>query len=302
LHHRSPRGWRLASRFGGLKSSQNWLQYFGNGGYAERSVQFQRIKNMSEHMANAPEEVLVIRAKSLANKLGKTWDERLEGILRFCIRDPAQWFPSRGKKKIVSWMDIDDRYLEQYVGRYYREREGFVVLQPVATKKDPAVDEVLKAFENVPPEDLERIGKAHRVSMQAENIIGELLERYVARMLENKGWIWCCGETMKSVDFIKGADKGEAKLLQIKNRSNSENSSSSAIRRGTTIEKWYRTSSTTGKTRWDLLPENSDADGSERRTEEGFYQFVIEEAKRRPSIEEIPMETDDREPQLTATR
>lgn len=240
-------------------------------------------------MANALEENLVARAKSTAKKLGKSWDQRLEGILRFCSRDPERWFPSRGKK-IVSETDVDDRYLEQYVRRYYREREGFVVLQPVATKKDPAVDEVLKAFENVSPQDLERIGNAHRVSMQAENIIGELLERYVAGMLEKRGWIWCCGETMKSVDFIKEGCNEDAKLLQIKNRSNSENSSSSAIRRGTNIEKWYRTSSTTGKTRWELLPENSDADHNERCTEEGFYQFVIEEAKRRPPIEEIAME------------
>lgn len=239
-------------------------------------------------MTNTFDEDLIARAKSIAKKLGKTWDERLERILSLCIREPARWFPSRGKKKIVSEADVDNRYLEQYVGRYYREREGFVVLQPVATKKDPAVDEVLKAFENIPPEDLKRIGDAHRVSMQAENIIGELLERYVARMLENNGWIWCCGETMKSVDFIKVASKEEARLLQIKNRSNSENSSSSAIRRGTTIEKWYRTNSTNGTTRWDLLPENSDSDENEHCTEEGFYEFVRAEAQRKPPVEEIP--------------
>ncbi len=239
-------------------------------------------------MTTSAQEALIERAKKIANGLGKMWDNRLEWILRFCIRDPSKWFPSRGKKKIVSVADVDDRYLEQYVGRYYREREGFVVLRPVATKKDPAVDEVLMAFENVPPEDLERIGEAHRVSMQAENIIGELLERYVARMLEKKGWIWCCGETMKAVDFIKGPETAEAQLLQIKNRSNSENSASSAIRRGTTIEKWYRTTSTTGKTRWEMLPENSNASENERCTEKGFYEFVKAEAQRKPPIEEIP--------------
>ena len=238
-------------------------------------------------MANTVDGNIIARAKSIAEEIGKTWDERLEPILSLCIREPARWFPSRGKKRIVSDGDVDNRYLEQYVGRYFREREGFVVLQPVATKKDPAVDEVLKAFENIPPEDLKRIGDSHRLSMQAENIIGELLERYVARMLENKGWIWCCGETMKSVDFIKVTGREEARLLQIKNRSNSENSSSSAIRRGTSIDKWYRTNSTNGKTRWELLPDNS-ADEDERCTEEGFYEFVRAAGKRKPPVEEIP--------------
>ena len=93
---------------------------------------------------------------------------------------------------------------------------------------------------------------------------------------------------MKSVDFIKVASKEEARLLQIKNRSNSENSSSSAIRRGTIIEKWYRTNSTNGKTRWDLLPENSEPDKNEHCTEEGFYEFVRAEAQRKPPVEEIP--------------
>lgn len=244
-------------------------------------------------MTTTAEEALIARAKEIATELGTVWDERLELILSFCLREPARWFPSRGKKKIASAADVDDRYLQQYIGRYYREREGFVVLQPVATKKDPAVDEVLKAFEKVPPEDLERIGDAHRLSMQAENKIGELLERYVSTVLERRGWIWCCGETMKSVDFIKNACEEEPKLLQIKNRSNSENSSSSAIRQGTSIEKWYRTNSTNGKTRWELLPDNPESEEDERCTEEGFYEFVKAEARRKPPVEEIPVDESD---------
>jgi len=236
-------------------------------------------------VATTPEEDLIARAKEIANNLGKAWDDRLERLLRFGTRNLGVLPTKRGKKRICSVADIDDPYLEAYIGRYYREREGVVVLKPVATKPDPAVDEVLKAFERVPPENLERIGEAHRLSMQAENIVGKLLERYVATLLESKGWIWCCGETMRSVDFIK--EETEVELLQIKNRDNSENSASSAIREGTTIKKWYRVNSRTGKTRWEFLPENT---GDEHCSEEGFYQFVMEEAQRKPSTEEIPPE------------
>ncbi len=124
--------------------------------------------------------------------------------------------------------------------------------------------------------------------MQAENIVGKLLERYVARLLESRGWVWCCGETMRSVDFIKVPEAGEVQLLQIKNRDNSENSSSSAIRAGTTIKKWYRINSRTGKTRWELLVENADASKDEKCNEQGFYAFVQAEAVRRPPVEEVP--------------
>lgn len=228
-------------------------------------------------MATNLEEELVTKAKEITSRLDKKWDDRLRRLLGFCARNPKAFPTRRGKKKIISAADVDDQYLETYIGRYYGEREEtVVVLKPVATKPDRAVAEVLKAFENVPEEDLERIGENHRLSMQAENIVGKLLEGYVARLLESKGWIWCCGETMRSVDFIKDEEGEDIKLLQIKNRDNSENSSSSAIREGSEIKKWYRSNSRTGKTRWDSLPENSDARENERCTEEGFYEFVRE--------------------------
>ncbi len=241
-------------------------------------------------MTTNPEEELVARAKTITNTLGKEWDERLGRVLRFCARNPKA-FPGRGKKKIASAADVDDSYLKTYIGRYYKEREKTeVVLREIATQPDRAVDEVLKAFKKVPQEDLKGIEDAHRLSMQAENMVGKLLEGYVARLLESKGWIWCCGETMRSVDFIKDEEGEDVKLLQIKNRDNSENSSSSAIRKGTEIQKWYRSNSRTGKTRWDKLQENSDASEDEQCTEEGFYKFVLETANLRPLVEEISPE------------
>src|SRR5438045_3218022 len=140
-------------------------------------------------MATNTEEHLIERAKVVAARLEKRWDERLERILRFCARNPAAFPTGRGKKKIGSAEEVDNSYLDAYVGRYYRERDGVVVLKDVKTTADPAVDEVLKAFQKVPPKDLERISADHRLSMQAENIVGKLLEGYVARLLESKGWV-----------------------------------------------------------------------------------------------------------------
>src|SRR6059058_3167229 len=56
------------------------------------------------------------------------------------------------------------------------------------------------------------------------------------------GWIWCSGTSVKAVDFIHYDEKNnEWNLLQVKNRDNTENSSSSKIRDNTTIKKWFRT-------------------------------------------------------------
>jgi len=252
------------------------------------------VTHADEIMATNPEEDLISRAKTVVKGLGKVWDERLERLLRFSARNPAAFPTPRGKKLIASPAEVEDSYLKKYMGRYYRERGRAVVLKDVKTKRDPAVDEVLKAFKKVPSEKLDYIGDAHRMSMQAENIVGKLLEAYLARLLESKAWIWCCGETMRSVDFIKDEEGEEVRLLQIKNRDNSENSSSAAIREGTKIEKWYRSNSRTGETRWDKLQEFVDAQEAERCTEEGFYKFVIEVAAAKPLVEELsPEEVDE---------
>lgn len=234
-------------------------------------------------MENSPANDLIVRAQALAQAHGKIWDPRFGRIITFWVGPPLS-FPKHRKKKILAVEEVDDEYLIHFIKRYYREREGTVVMQPVSTRADPVVDEVLKAYKNVAPADLQGISRAHRISMQAENMVGKLLERYVAPLLESKGWVWCAGETLRSVDFMKDEDTSHVRLLQIKNRSNSENSSSSAIRVGTTIEKWYRINSSSGTTRWDCLPENEENVCSEQ----GFYDFVRREATKQRRVEELP--------------
>ena len=57
---------------------------------------------------------------------------------------------------------------------------------PPTTVPDEVVSIVLNISFNIQPENLERIKEEHRFSMAAENIVGDLLERY----LNAKGWGW----------------------------------------------------------------------------------------------------------------
>lgn len=86
-----------------------------------------------------------------------------------------------------------------------------------------------------------------------EGCIGHLLERYIDSRISDGQWIWCAGSVVKSTDFLKKSENGWLQL-QIKNRNNTENSSSSAIRTGTEIRLWFRFFSQTGKTNWNSLP------------------------------------------------
>ena len=69
-------------------------------------------------------------------------------------------------------------------------------------------------------------------------MIGQLLERYIINAAKDYGWIFTA-ECVKAVDFLKKEENNWIPL-QIKNSDNTENSSASAIRNGTKIQKWFR--------------------------------------------------------------
>lgn len=207
-------------------------------------------------------------------ELKETWNKRIEVILRYCTQSPG-WaaFPSYGKKKADPG-DLDNMraYLMVYLERYYRARQERLVLKEVSTVADPAVDVILRAFAGV-SENLDTVVLHHRRSMAAENLLGELLERYLAERLETQDWIRCAGNTARAVDFLKD---DLSVVLQVKNRSNSENSSSSAIRKGTEIIKWYRINASNGKTNWENFPLQTQRDDF---SEDNFHAYIENYAK-----------------------
>ena len=122
------------------------------------------------------------------------------------------------------------------------------------TVPDEMVSIVMQEAYGYTAKQCEHIKIEHQHSMCAENCVGALLERYLDSILRQQGWHWCCGDFVKAVDFIRINTDGTWLALQIKNRDNSENSSSSAIRNGTPIQKWFRSFSKSGETNWGNLP------------------------------------------------
>lgn len=139
------------------------------------------------------------------------------------------------------------------------------------TVPDEIVSIVMQQAYGYPQTDSERMKREHQHAMSAENCVGALLERYLDSVLRTKGWHWCCGDFVKAIDFIGMDEHGNWLALQVKNRDNTENSSSSAIRNGTPIEKWFRSFSRTGATNWDNLPFSLSQHGL---SEKGFVAFV----------------------------
>ncbi len=163
-------------------------------------------------------------------------------------------------------------YITRQAASFALSRTPRVPLPP-ATVPDEMVSVILVSYFDVNQDDVGRIQREHALSMGAENVVGELLERYIASVAEPRGWVWCSGSTVKAIDFIKPPTNANQhwQLLQVKNRDNSENSSSSAIRLGTQIEKWHRTFSRRIGSNWNAFPD--EALGVEL-SEEGFKNFV----------------------------
>jgi hypothetical protein len=173
-------------------------------------------------------------------------------------------------------------YLSEFTRSYLAAREKTISFSPSRTTPDSALDIVMEVFGNVARSDLRRASELHRIAMTAENTLGTLLETYLANIFEPRGWLWCCGNIVRAVDFFKPGTP--AQLLQVKNRSNSENSSSSAIREflregiPTNITKWYRIRAGDGRTCWENLPGN---DREQIADERRFIEFIQRRGNRR---------------------
>lgn len=199
--------------------------------------------------------------------LSPTPDEKV--IIEFLNEHPES-FSSRKKKDKPD--PTTTKGQTEILGIMRRAKEQKLHPSQPSTVPDHAVSVILGAWYEIPKSRWEQVKLEHQYSMVAENLVGELLERYVDHLSKenNLGWARAYGDVIKSIDFIK-KEGGEWKLLQIKNRDNSENSSSQSVRKGTSIIKWFRTFSRTGNTNWENFPDNK---LKELASEDKFLDFV----------------------------
>jgi hypothetical protein len=206
-------------------------------------------------------------ATEAINKVDPTHCANFLKILEFCFKyvEDAGGLHRSKPKLSQSWIEAK---AEKFVIERYTAK-------PSATRNipDPLIGIVSEEYFGIDSTEIDTLLDHHKIAMAAENVTGSLLEEYIASVMEPLGWVWCSGKMVKASDFIKfpSVQTGKPHLLQVKNRSNSENSSSSAIRKGTTIDKWHRLEAETGVTRWDKFP---DPQGKKSLSEANFQEFV----------------------------
>ena len=214
-------------------------------------------------------------AKLIAEEEDIDWGGGISAVFNAIASDPERAPGNIGGKN-----DDEKALIRKWILKYQSGIEGRASVRnsnPPSTIADPIIQEIIGArLSALAESDLNKITYAHRLGMSAENILGLILEEYLADNLIEFGWHCAWGETVKSVDFVHE----DGQLLQIKNRSNSENSSSSAIRTGTQIEKWFRIKADRIEYMWESLNEIC---GTDSLSEAVFVSFVKNTIKSNPS-------------------
>jgi len=200
-------------------------------------------------------------------------------IFNIAMKD-KELFPNLNLANGSTYKDYIDRWVQNYRNAENNQTRTKIAL-PKGSCDDPAIRAIVKMVTGVTDEEVTLQETHHRLFMSAENIQGALLEEYIDSVIHEHGWIWCKGNVLKAVDFCT---TNGVHLLQIKNKSNTENSSSSSIRSGTTIKKWYRlgTKQINGEKlpdyKWNLLVEYiENISKKECRLSEVDYINYIEE-------------------------
>lgn len=232
------------------------------------------IRQHSNKLSQLKSEIM----KSAAS-YGISEGTHIEYVIDAILSNPelANTVRSKKEKKQLT----KEQIIEKWVGKFFKGYKGRISQRksnPPGTIPDLAVEKILIAAmpDTIDAATASKLVYAHRLCMSAENILGLLLEEFLFEKLSTLGWACAWGETVKAVDFCCK----DGRLLQVKNRSNSENSSSSKIREGTSIHKWYRVNADTGEYLWDDLQQY--VGNCSTLTEDNFNKFIERTLKNNP--------------------
>lgn len=233
---------------------------------------------MQSFLEGAQEQEVINQGIQIAKEISLEWTKGSEVVLRACVRNPElsprNIHGANGNEILRNWLLKYKRGVEQRASRRISEMPG--------TVPDSIVDDIIGTrLPHLGIGELNMIRFAHRLSMSSENTLGLLLEDYMAIELAPYGWYCCWGATVRSVDFCHE----DGRLIQIKNRSNSENSSSNRVREDTEIQAWYRVVATTGAYKWFEL---NSLVGSNHLSEQNFRDFVKRAVSLNPRL--VPVE------------
>ncbi|MDB3871742.1 SinI family restriction endonuclease [Euryarchaeota archaeon] len=194
-------------------------------------------------------EWILENSEEICGEINLDWD-LVECIVQACIAFPGL-LSDRKAAAADSRRDILQKWLTK-INNGYLNRPSQKTDTPMTTISDPLIDIIFAEYDY---ENAEAIRINHRNSMKVENTLGGLLEEYIHSNISGTSWRVAWGESVRAIDLVRSGDDDTFVLLQVKNKYNSENSSSVKVRGGTSIKKWHRLNKD-GSTGWAELCSN----------------------------------------------
>lgn len=204
---------------------------------------------------------------------------KLHTLLKYAIDKNMSLMPNIIIKERLSEEEKLNQYLSKWCKKFIEDRLKDSVSKGLKDygETDSALITKVKYFTNESDDNVNKYLKGHFLFMSAENNNGNMLEEFLASVLEDFGWIWCSGSCYQAIDFINVENEI---LLQVKNKYNTENSSSNKVRAGTTIIKWNRLNRPSKGTNipipnWEALHTMiNDDEINQLLTEEKYLDFI----------------------------
>ena len=131
-------------------------------------------------------------AETLAGEIGLDWNSGIKFIFKACLLNP-DLAPNIGAKN-----DTAEKVIEKWLQKYkkgYEHRISLRVSNTPNTTADPIIDIIIgERLPQLNNASIAEIKYAHRLSMSAENILGLLLEEFLAENLLRFSWHCAWGE------------------------------------------------------------------------------------------------------------
>ncbi|SPP27243.1 SinI family restriction endonuclease [Brochothrix thermosphacta] len=207
---------------------------------------------------------------------------KLTLLFKYALENPTL-FPRKKIKETEDSTESAKEYINKWISSYLIDKRNPAIKKDLKDygEIDKALIHRVKSYADIDEYKAMDYLKGHFLYMSAENVNGHILEEFLNSILEKYGWIWCAGSTYRAVDFCY-LDKNKTVLLQVKNKYNTENSSSSEIRANTEIKVWKRLGRPGKSTpnnpipTWNVLHDLIDADINLRNelTEENYLLYI----------------------------
>lgn len=194
---------------------------------------------------------LKIDALNSINLVNADLSNQFVQLMEFLYINPESASPLRGNSPPKFGTS---EYLTKIANKF---ADGRTILKPINSGKtvDPLLKKLFAAYSQLPDSQVTISLSHHADLMLLENIVGKILEHYLATKLEPHGWVWCSGEVVSKIDFIRREEGNKFQILQVKNKDVTENSSSSSGRGS--VPKWARLKGKSATSNWDNFPDEN---------------------------------------------